>query len=144
MLYKIYIQYTTLQGVFTQSPEFPPQPSTDKSAIHSESSEPSGSKDEFPHTQTQPPTDASAAVFQNINIRLQSIETNMILLMSKCIINEAEPAELLSKENTTTSILSENTDILNFDTLMLPCHSSHTSNIFMMTAISYAKRVRLI
>ena len=72
--------------------ELPPPPLTDESAIHSESSEPSGRKDEFPHVQTQPSTDVSAAVFQNINIRLQSIETKMILLMSKCIINEAEPA----------------------------------------------------
>ena len=72
-----------------------------------------------------------AAVFQNINIRLQSIETNMILLMSKCIINEAEPAEQLSTENTTTSILPENTDILNFNTLMLPCRSvKHIETFF--------------
>ena len=35
--------------------ELPQPPSTDESAIHSESSEPSGSKD----VQTQPPTDAS-------------------------------------------------------------------------------------
>ena len=89
------------------------------------------SKDEFPHVQTQPPTDASAAVLQNINSRLQSIETNMILLMSKCIINEAEPAELLPKENTTTSILPENTNILNFDTLMFPCRTvKHIETFF--------------
>ena len=54
----------------------------------------------------------------------------MILLMSKCIINEAEPAEQLSTENTTTSILPENTDILNFDTLMLPCRSEKHIEIF--------------
>ena len=55
----------------------------------------------------------------------------MILLMSKCTINEAEPAELLSKEHTSTSILPENTDILNFDTLMLPSRSvKHIETFF--------------
>ena len=43
--------------------ELPPPPSTDESAIHSESSEPSGRKDEFPHVQTQPPTDARCCSF---------------------------------------------------------------------------------